>query len=47
MEKNQFHIKIKNFTWKNYILIIRENDFQLKKEKKILLHLFLRKCSSI
>ena len=33
MEKNQFHIKIKNFTWKNYILIIRENDFQLKKEK--------------
>ena len=34
MEKNsQFHIKIKYFTWKSYILIIREKDFQLLKEK--------------
>ena len=34
MEQNsQFHIKIKYFTWKSYILIIREKDFQLLKEK--------------
>ena len=32
-KKQEFHIKIKNFTWRNYLLIIRENDFQLKKEK--------------
>ena len=29
----QFHVKVKSFGWKNYILIIREDDFQLKKEK--------------
>ena len=34
MNNNQnFHVKVKKFTWKNYILIIREKDFQLKKEK--------------
>ena len=31
--KQEFHVKIKKFTWKKYILSIRENDFQLKKEK--------------
>ena len=31
--KHKFHVKIKNFAWRNYILIIREDDFQLKKEK--------------
>ena len=30
--KLAFQIKIKYFTWKNYILIIRKNDFQLLKE---------------
>ena len=34
MNNNQnFHVKVKKFTWRNYILIIREKDFQLKKEK--------------
>ena len=34
MSKNlEFKVKIKSFSWKNYYLIIRENDFQLKKEK--------------
>ena len=34
MEKNnEFLVKIKNFTWNNYFLIIGENDFQLIKEK--------------
>ena len=47
-KKLEFKVKIKSFRWKNYFLIIRENDFQLKKEKKkILLHLFIRKCSCI
>ena len=45
MEKNQFHIKIKNFTWKNYILIIRENDFQLKKEK--FKYILINECCGI
>ena len=31
--KQNFHVKIKNFTWRNYTLIIRDDDFQLKKEK--------------
>ena len=31
--KHKFHVKIKNIAWRNYILIIREEDFQLKKEK--------------
>ena len=30
----QFKVQIKSFRWKNYFLIIRDNDFQLKKEKK-------------
>ena len=35
MEKYQeFHVKIKSFTRPNYILIIRDKDFQLKREKK-------------
>ena len=33
IKKQEFHVKIKHFTWKSYILKIRENDFQLKKEK--------------
>ena len=33
-KKTEFKVKIKSFSWKNYYLIIRENDFQLKKEKK-------------
>ena len=32
-KKQEFHVKIKSFGWKKYILIIREDDFQLKKEK--------------
>ena len=32
-KNNEFLVKIKNFTWKNYFLIIGENDFQLIKEK--------------
>ena len=32
-KKQEFRVKIKSFRWKNYYLIIRENDFQLKKEK--------------
>jgi hypothetical protein len=32
-KKKEFYVKIKSFTWKKNILIIRENDFQLKKEK--------------
>ena len=32
-KKQEFKVKIKSFRWKNYYLIIRENDFQLKKEK--------------
>ena len=31
--KTQFRVKVKSLRWKNYYLIIRENDFQLKKEK--------------
>ena len=35
MSKNlEFKVQIKSFSWNNYFLIIRENDFQLKKEKK-------------
>ena len=34
IKKQEFKVKIKSFTWKKYYLIIRENDFQLKKEKK-------------
>jgi hypothetical protein len=33
-KKHEFKVQIKSFRWKNYFLIIRENDFQLKKEKK-------------
>ena len=33
-KKTEFKVKLKSFSWKNYYLIIRENDFQLKKEKK-------------
>ena len=33
-KKKEFKVKIKSFSWKTYYLIIRENDFQLKKEKK-------------
>ena len=34
MSKNlEFKVQIKSFSWKNYFLIIRENDFQLKKAK--------------
>ena len=33
MENSEFLVKIKNFTWKIYFLIIGENDFQLIKEK--------------
>ena len=32
-QKHEFHVKLKNITWRNYLLIIREEDFQLKKEK--------------
>ena len=32
-KKLEFKVKIKSFRWKNYYLIIRDNDFQLKKEK--------------
>ena len=32
-KKLEFKVKIKSFRWKNYYLKIRENDFQLKKEK--------------
>ena len=32
-KKQEFKVKIKSFRWKNYYLKIRENDFQLKKEK--------------
>ena len=36
MENNQeFSVKIKNFTWKNYKLIIREKDFQLIKQNSL------------
>ena len=31
--KKEFRVKVKYLTWKKYYLIIRENDFQLKKEK--------------
>ena len=29
-KKQEFYVKIKNFTWKSYLLMIRESDFQLK-----------------
>ena len=32
-KKQEFYVKIKNFTWKSYLLMIRESDFQLKKKK--------------
>ena len=32
-KKLEFKVQIKSFRWKNYYLIIGENDFQLKKEK--------------
>ena len=32
-KKQEFYVKVKSFTWKNHLLIIRENDFQLKKKK--------------
>ena len=32
--KSEFKVKIKSFRWKNYYLKLREEDFQLKKEKK-------------
>ena len=36
MENNQeFNVKIKNFTWKNYKLIIREKDLQLIKQNSL------------
>ena len=34
MNTNQeFHVKVKRIVWSNYILILRDNDFQLKKVK--------------
>ena len=51
MNNNQnFHVKVKKFTWKNYILIIREKDFQLKKEKSKKIrynYIFINECSCI
>ena len=33
MNKNEYYVKVKKIVWSNYILTLRENDFQLKKVK--------------
>ena len=33
MNKNEYYVKVKKIVWSNYILTLRENDFQLKKGK--------------
>ena len=32
--KTEFKVQVKSFRWKNYYLKLRDEDFQLKKEKK-------------